>query len=156
MNRSSGPVLIAYDGSDDARAAVAAAGGLLRAQPAVVACVWTPIATSASAATLGAPAAVAFAGADRLDAAARDTAQALAGEGAALAREAGLEAEPRAVEGAGAPWHAIVRCADELDAGVIVSGTRGRSTFAAAVLGSTAQGLLHHANRPVLVVAHER
>ena len=34
MNESSGPVLIAYDGSDHARAAVAAAGALLCEKPA--------------------------------------------------------------------------------------------------------------------------
>ena len=57
------------------------------------------------------------------------------------------------MEGAAPAWHAILRCADELDASVIVAGSRGRSRMAAALLGSTAQGLLHHAHRPVLVVA---
>lgn len=147
-------VLIAFDGSEHARAAIAAAGRLLRPGPAVVVCVWTPIETAVSAASLGAPAGLALSGAQRLDAGARGAAERLAQEGAELARAAGLGAEARALKGAGAPWHAIVRCADEREAGVIVTGTRGRSAMSAAVLGSTARGLLHHTGRPVLVVAH--
>jgi nucleotide-binding universal stress UspA family protein len=146
-----GPVLIAYDGSDHARAAVARAGALLRPGPAVVACVWAPLTTSASVATLGASPAVALAGAERLDDAARERAEALAAEGAGLAAEAGFDASPLALEGDGSAWRALVRCADELSAAAIVSGTRGRSALAAAVIGATAQGLLHHAGRPVLV-----
>ena len=151
----SGPILIAYDGSDHARAAIAAAGAVLATGPAVVACAWAPIASSAPVARLGAPAAVASVGAERLDAAARERAEGLAEEGAALAREAGFDAEARAVEGEGSAWHALVRCADELAAPVVVTGTRGRSALAAAVIGSTAQGLLNHAGRPVLVVGRD-
>jgi nucleotide-binding universal stress UspA family protein len=84
---------------------------------------------------------------------ARNQAEQLAAEGAELAQHAGLEARSRAIENERSAWQGIVRCADELDAAVIVTGTRGRSGVAAAVLGSTAQGLLHHAHRPVLVVA---
>jgi nucleotide-binding universal stress UspA family protein len=45
-----------------------------------------------------------------------------------------------------------VEYAAEADAAMIVTGTRGRSRAVAAVLGSTAEGILHHAHRPVLVV----
>ena len=146
-------VLIAYDGSDHARRAVERAGAVLRPGRAVVICVWAPLREAAPAATLGASAGLVLAGARELDEAARERAERLAGEGAELARTAGLEAEPRAVEGGASPWHAIVRCADELDASVIVTGSRGRSGVAAALLGSTAQGVLHHAGRPVLVAS---
>ena len=37
-------------------------------------------------------------------------------------------------------------------AGVVVVGSRGRSTLRQLVLGSTAMAVLHHAHRPVLVV----
>ena len=152
MNAGS-PIVFAYDGSEHARKAVERAGAVLQPGSAVVVCVWTPIALAAPAATLGVSPAVAFGGARELDAAARERAERLADEGAELARAAGFEAEGRAVEGAAPAWHAILRCADELDASVIVAGSRGRSRMAAALLGSTAQGLLHHAHRPVLVVA---
>ena len=148
-----GPILFAYDGSEHARNAVERAGGVLRPGSAVVVCVWMPIALAAPAATLGVSPAVASGGARELDAAARERAECLADEGAELARAAGFEAERRALEGTASAWHAILRCADELDAAVIVTGSRGRSSMAAALLGSTAQGLLHHAHRPVLVVA---
>jgi nucleotide-binding universal stress UspA family protein len=52
----------------------------------------------------------------------------------------------------GPAWRAIVEYAAEADAAMIVSGTRGRSRAVAAVLGSTAEGILGHAHRPVLVV----
>jgi nucleotide-binding universal stress UspA family protein len=110
---------------------------------------------SAPAALLGAPASVVGAGVEELDAAARDQAEQVAAEGAGLAQHVGLEARWRAIENQRSVWTGIVRCADELDAGVIVTGTRGRSGVAAAVLGSTAHGLLHHAHRPVLVVADD-
>jgi nucleotide-binding universal stress UspA family protein len=149
------PVLIAYDGSQHARAAVARAGALLAHRRVVVACVWAPLEAAASAARLGAPASVARAAAREVDEEARERAEALAAEGAAVAREAGLEAESRAFRSGGSAWHGIVHCAQEIDAAAIVTGSRGRSTLAATFLGSTVQGILHHAHRPVLVVAAE-
>jgi nucleotide-binding universal stress UspA family protein len=146
------PVLIAYDGSVHAGAAVRAAAAVLAPRTAVVVCVWTPI-ESVAAALIALPASVAQAGGRAIDAASREEAERLAAEGAELARGAGLEASSRPVEGVGPAWNAIVRCADEIDAAVVVTGTRGRSPLAAAVLGSTAQGVLGHAGRPVLVVA---
>jgi nucleotide-binding universal stress UspA family protein len=47
---------------------------------------------------------------------------------------------------------AIVGAADERDAAVVVTGTRGRSPLTATLLGSTAEGILRHAGRPVLLV----
>ena len=146
-------VLFAYDGSAHARRAVEHAAAVLRPGPAVVACVWTPIAMAAPAAALGVSSSVAFSGAHELDAAARERAERLAEEGAELARAAGFQAEGRAVEGSASAWDALVRCADELDTAVIVSGSRGRSRLAASLLGSTAQGLVNHAHRPVLVAS---
>lgn len=42
--------------------------------------------------------------------------------------------------------------ADEIDAGAIVCGARGRGGVARSLLGSTSTSLLHHCTRPVLVV----
>ena len=49
-------------------------------------------------------------------------------------------------------FRALLDLADELDAPVIVMGSRGRSPVAAAVLGSVSTGVLHHGRRPVLIV----
>jgi len=51
-----------------------------------------------------------------------------------------------------APAKALVDLADERDARVIVIGTRGESPIRGALLGSTAHKLLHVSDRPVLVV----
>jgi nucleotide-binding universal stress UspA family protein len=54
------------------------------------------------------------------------------------------------------PAHALVELAAERDARVIVVGTRGESPIRGALLGSTPHKLLHLADRPVLVVpAHQ-
>ena len=49
-------------------------------------------------------------------------------------------------------WRAIVEYAAELGVAAVVCGTRGRSRPVAAVLGSTAEAVVHHAHRPVLLV----
>ena len=49
------------------------------------------------------------------------------------------------------PARAIVQAAERLHADVICVGTRGRSGFAKAVMGSVAQGVLKHTKRPVLL-----
>jgi len=46
----------------------------------------------------------------------------------------------------------IVDIARAHDADVIVMGSRGRSDLAGLVLGSTAHKVIHHSDRPVLVV----
>jgi len=46
----------------------------------------------------------------------------------------------------------IVAAAKECDAGVIVMGSRGRGDWAGLILGSTAHKVIHHTDRPVLVV----
>jgi nucleotide-binding universal stress UspA family protein len=147
------PIVIAYDGSPDARAAIEQTGALLKPRRAVVAYVWAPIEVSVSASLLGAPAGVAVAGARDLDATERRRAERVAQEGTELARRVGFAAEALAIRRDGPPWRALVKCAAELDAAAIVTGTRSRSRPVAAVLGSTAEGVLHHAHRPVLVVS---
>jgi nucleotide-binding universal stress UspA family protein len=45
----------------------------------------------------------------------------------------------------------IVEVADEIDADVVVMGSRGESPFTALMLGSTTYKVLHATHRPVLV-----
>lgn len=52
----------------------------------------------------------------------------------------------------GVPWKMILKVADEIDADVIVMGTRKHSTWGQFIQGSTAAKTLGHSRIPVLVV----
>jgi nucleotide-binding universal stress UspA family protein len=66
------------------------------------------------------------------------------------AREGGVEAEGIVV--AKRPSEALVQVAEEKDARCIVVGTKGEGPLKGALLGSTPHKLLHLADRPVVVV----
>ena len=69
----------------------------------------------------------------------------------ALARELGLDATARAVESADAGWRPLAAAAEAERAAVIVVGSRGRGAIRSTMLGSVSAGLVHNAERPVLV-----
>ena len=73
-------------------------------------------------------------------------------EAVALAGESGAEADIEAVILEREPAAGLVELADERDARVIVVGTRGGSPLKGALLGSTPHKLLQLSDRPVLVV----
>lgn len=146
------PALFAFDASEPARAAVAAADLLLRPRPAVIATVWHSVLAAAPASLVGMPSGVAWAGAEKLDADARHVAELTAEDGAALLDPDRWPVTERPIETLRGTWQPLVEAADDADAAVVVTGTRGRSRVAAALLGSTAEGLLRHAGRPVLLV----
>jgi nucleotide-binding universal stress UspA family protein len=152
VSESQAPIVIAYDGSDHSGAAVTAAARLFPGRPAVVVTAWRTVADAVQASVIAIPASVAHEAQVKMDAAARDEAQALADEGATKAGDAGLHARAEAIEAHGAVWPAIVHAGDQHDAAAIVVGSRGRSPFKSALLGSTSAGVLHHSRRPVLVV----
>jgi nucleotide-binding universal stress UspA family protein len=137
-------VLIAYDGSAQARAAIRAAGQQLRrGRAATVVTVWEPFA----AFTFGAPA---FPVAD-LDEGIEQNAREVADEGVALAAEAGFQPLPL-VETGGPVWRVIVDSAEERDASIIVMGSHGRTGIEFVLMGSVASAVARHAARPVLIV----
>jgi len=147
-----GPALIAFDGSDAARAGIATAGELLAVREAVIETVWVPYKGVAAGGTLGAPAALISRGTEELDQVLAARAREKAHDGARLAAGAGLEARAEAVETAGPVWCALRDSADEHESPVIVIGSHGRGVVEAAVLGSVSSALVHNAHRPVLVV----
>jgi nucleotide-binding universal stress UspA family protein len=146
------PALFAYDGSAAAARAIRAAAELLRPRHAIVASVWQTASALAGAALLAVPDEVARKGIASLDAAARQRAEGQASEGAARLADAGWACEIVAPETARNVHTAIVEAAAEHDAAIIVTGTRGRSRVAAAVLGSAAEAIVRNAGRPVLLV----
>ena len=121
------PLVIGFDGSPLAERAIRAAGALLPGRRAVVIHV------------------------GHLD---------LAADGVAIATESGLQAEALDVDAPlsdvvrpeSAPWHQLDRVAGELDAAAIVVGARGGGALRRFLLGSTTSGLLHHAQRPLVVI----
>jgi nucleotide-binding universal stress UspA family protein len=68
----------------------------------------------------------------------------------ALAEARGIQARTRLLVGNAGKQ--IVAYADEIDADVIVVGSRGLGAVGRAVLGSVSNKVLHDAKRPVLVV----
>jgi nucleotide-binding universal stress UspA family protein len=144
------PVLIAYDGSEEAKGAIAAAGRILGpGRRAVVLTVRDQIEhydfTGLGGATTLDPVTV-----SAMQDAAQNEATAVAEEGAALAGEAGFDAEARVGIGP-SPWQEIVEVADQLDAEAIAIGSRGRTGLSKVLLGSVASAVAQHSSRSVLI-----
>jgi len=154
MSEYSGPVLLAFDGSPDSRAALDYAAALLRGAPVTVLSVWEPLVVQAGAALSGmiVDPDVAAAG----DAAVESATRELAERGAKLAREAGMDSTPRWQSETRAVWSTIVDVADELDARLIVTGSRGLSGLRSLLAGSVSGRVIHEAHRPVLIVPGPR
>jgi nucleotide-binding universal stress UspA family protein len=154
-----GPILIAYDGSPPARAAVSEAGRLFAPSGAIVLTVWEPglaemmimpDATGMSSTMLPFDPSVT----QEVEQASEERAQSIAAEGAELAREAGLDAQSLAVEDLTNPPDAIVAAAEKHDARAIAIGSRGLGGLKSKLLGSTSKAVLHRAACPVVVVRH--
>ncbi len=144
-------ILIAYDGSDDAKAAIERAGELMRGQPAEVVTVWEPYVQiltryPASGALLAGDDTV------QIDNASQKDAEQTADEGAAQARSHGLEASARAVARQDSVAETLLSEADRANASAIVTGSRGLGGLGSLLLGSVSHALLQHADRAVVVV----
>ena len=139
-----GPILFAYDGSEQAREAIREASRQLRkGRRAIVLSVWEPLGSQPFVGAPGVPP-------PGLDDSLEKEALRVAREGAKLAREAGFKAEPRAEEGEPI-WARIVDSADEHDARIIVMGSHGRTGAPLVLLGSIAEATARHTDRPVLI-----
>jgi nucleotide-binding universal stress UspA family protein len=145
-------LLIGYDGSAAAQAAFPVANALFGPADAVVAHVHAPpVTASVALARVALPETMIAEGITALNTQAEQEAQALVDEGVARARAAGLLAEPM-LRFTGSPWRELRRLATETFADVIVCGAAGLGPVERAMLGSTASSLVHHADRPLLVV----
>lgn len=142
--------MICYDGSEDAKHAIGRAGRLLGGGHALVVTVWQPAAALGSFAWSGATAGMVNFG--ELDRAAAEDGGRVANEGVRIAQKAGLEAEPVAVEATGPVWKTILDIADCRDAAMIVMGSRGLTGVRSMLLGSVSSAVVHHADRPTLVI----
>jgi nucleotide-binding universal stress UspA family protein len=141
------PILICYDDSDGARHAVEVAASLFPGRRAVVLDV-APFLTGAESVAELSVVAPNF---GQLN---EDEALSQARKGASLASSVGLSAEPRA-DLAAPTWEGIVDVADEIDAAVIVTGSRGLTGVRELFEGSVSHDVAEHARRPILVVPPE-
>jgi nucleotide-binding universal stress UspA family protein len=144
MNDAS--ILICYDGSDSAKHAFDAAAEILGPRRAVVLDVGPPL-TAAESVAVMAPVTPGAAFEELNEDDARQRAQV----GADRARGAGFDAEARA-DLAAPTWQGIIDVADEINAAVIVLGSRGLDAARQLFEGSVSHEVAEHAGRPVLIV----
>ncbi len=149
-----GPILLCYDGSESAGAAIRRAGELMSETAAVSLCVWE--AAGAPRSALETFVDVLGTSVEEYNRLAGRAAQQTAEEGARIAAEAGFDAIAlsAAVKDGGAA-EAILRAAEERSVGAIVIGFSGRTRLRRRVLGGVANAVLHGTTRPVVVV-HDR
>jgi nucleotide-binding universal stress UspA family protein len=145
-------ILIAYDGSEDAKEAIEQAGKLVGGQPAIVLTVWQPFAEVLARTPLGFGFAPGVLNIEEADNASRSAAEHVAADGAELARQSGFNAQWRACTELTTTAGAILNQADVVDAGAIVVGSRGLSGLKSVLLGSVSHALLQRADRAVIVV----
>jgi nucleotide-binding universal stress UspA family protein len=81
----------------------------------------------------------------------RAEARRIAAHGAEIACSAGFQAEPRG-ELASSTWRGIVDLADEVDAAVIVIGSKRQTGMKKVFEAGVSARVAEHASRPVLIV----
>jgi len=143
------PVLFCYDGSEGSRTALRAAIEWIKPEgDAVVLTVWTPAAVQLARAGSFV---VAIPNEGKVDEQEAEFAHRIAEEGAEGARTRGYNAVARVAQSDQSVAKTIADVADEIDAGLIVCGQRGRGAIGSALLGSVSHALAAHTRRPVLI-----
>ena len=155
-----GPVIVGFDGTQASVEAVREAGTLLGPRAALVVVVWEAgrnfeVATLPEQA-LDAPATLDIGGAFAGEEAAYEDAQRLAEHGAALAREAGLQADALAVADDQTVAGTLIRLAHERDAPAVVVGGHHHHGLGKLVHERTLDTLVHEAPCPVVVYGGAR
>lgn len=143
-------ILIAYDGSEDAKAAITQAGKLFKGESATVVTVWQRFVDTMV--RIGGGVGGVIVDYDAIDGSSQQSAGERANEGAKLATAAGLTAAGKSLVVESTIAAAILGVAAEADAAVVVLGSRGYTGVKSLMLGSVSSHVLHHADRPVLVV----
>jgi nucleotide-binding universal stress UspA family protein len=87
-----------------------------------------------------------------LDERAEADAESVAANGVEFAQGVGLQATAQSRRGEHSEWATILQVAEDRAANVVVVGSRGRSALRSVLMGSVSNGVLHHSNRPVLIV----
>jgi nucleotide-binding universal stress UspA family protein len=147
--RSGAPLLVCYDASEAAKAALGEAARLFEGQEAVVVCYWQPLSPRSS--RFGNDIRELVEDPDDINRREQELAGSIADEGAALARDAGLDARAQTVQIDGPIEEAILAHADELEAAAIVIGSRSRSSLRSLLIGNVANEVVQRSSRPVFL-----
>jgi nucleotide-binding universal stress UspA family protein len=144
-------ILICYDGSDDAKAAVESASVLFSGERAVVLTVWESFVDLFTRT----PGGLSFGGSVPTDEVelgrvSREHAEHEAQEGATLAREGGIDAAATVRARSGTVADTILTEADGIDADAIVLGSRGLGGVASLLIGSVSHAVIQSADRTVV------
>ena len=142
-------ILIAYDGSDDAKAAIEQASRLFPGETVTVLTVWQRFLDTMARAGSGLSIAFDY---DEIDGETEKGTREKAEEGARLAAEAGLDATARTAVVETTVADAILAEAAAVEASAVVCGSRGYNGLKGLMLGSTSHHVLQHADIPVVVV----
>jgi nucleotide-binding universal stress UspA family protein len=146
---SRAPILIAYDGSACADAAIDKVAAEFAPRKVVILVVSEELQRVPFIGTAGIP--VEPETLQLLTDAAQKGALEVATKGAVRARGLGLEPTTAVTEG-GPVWSAIVEAAEEHDAALIALGSRGLSGVKHVLLGSVSGAVAQHSHRSVLIV----
>ncbi len=146
-----GPIVVAYDGSPAADAAIDAVGRLLPGRAALVVHVYMSQYRDSRAVRALAHGEVGEI-VEALDQALTDEATATTQQGVARAQAAGLDATGETIEAAKGVWRTITALVQERGASLVVTGSRGIGGARSVLIGSVSSGLVSHADRPVLVM----
>jgi nucleotide-binding universal stress UspA family protein len=144
-------ILLSYDGSANAQAAIDDVARLMPGAEATVLTVWEPfMVTLARSGAMGLGGG--YGDVEAIDEASQAAALTTAQAGVERATAAGLLATARSACTQDGIANTILGAAAEIDADVIAMGTRGLSGVKSFLLGSVSQFVVHHADRAVLVV----
>ena len=143
-------ILIAYDGSVDADAAIDHASKLLRDEQATILTVWERVVDAL--ARSGSVFALGDVDYETLDRESEDQARQRAQKGADRAEQAGLKAQVEVRARDRSIAASILAAAEDLNADAILMGTRGLTGLKSLFLGSVSNAVLQHADRAVVVV----
>ena len=145
----SAPILIAYDGSGCADAAIDKVAAEFTGRKAVILVVTEELDRVPFIGTSGVP--IEPETMELLVDSARKSAATMADKGAERARGLGLDPSTAIAEG-GPVWAQIVDAAEEHDAALIALGSRGLSGIKHVLLGSVSGAVAQHSKRSVFIV----